>query len=40
MGVLSVMCEQNIITQVWELSETQEDPTVEECGRVSCRVCA
>lgn len=36
MGVLSVMCEHNIITQVWEFSKIWKDPTVALCGRVSC----
>lgn len=36
MGVLSVMCEHNIITQVWEISKIWKDPTVEMCGHVSC----
>lgn len=40
MGVLSVMCEHNIITQVWEFSKIRTDPTVEMCGRVKLRECA
>lgn len=34
MGVFGVMCECNIITQVWELPKTWKNPTEKAWGRV------
>lgn len=39
MGVLSVMCDYNLITQVRESSKTSKAPTVKLCWRVSYNAC-